>query len=97
MNGLKPAITNHTTQAMNALTRYGKEVMVVEIGMSWDQAAASKAFIANLITKVKLVGDNKGIGVLYWEHQSYGNWKGYTKGAFDNSGKPTQAFDAFAN
>jgi arabinogalactan endo-1,4-beta-galactosidase len=85
------------TNMNDMVTRYGKEVMVVEIGMSWDQAAASKAFIADLITKVKSVKDNKGIGVLYWEPQCYGNWQGYTKGAFDNSGKPTEALDAFAN
>ena len=37
------------------------------------------------------------MGVLYWEPQSYGSWKGYTLGAFDNSGKPTEALDAFAD
>lgn len=77
------------------VSRYGKEVMIVEVGMSWDQPAASNSFIADLITKTKSVTDGKGIGVLYWEPQSYNNWQGYTLGAFDNSGKPTAALNAF--
>ncbi len=84
------------TNMNDMVTRYKKEVMVVEVGMSWDQAAACKSFLTDLITKVKSVSGNKGLGVLYWEPQSYGNWKGYTLGAFDNSGKPTEALDAFA-
>jgi arabinogalactan endo-1,4-beta-galactosidase len=77
--------------------RYDKEVMVVEVGMSWDQAAACQSFLSDLIVKTKSVTRNKGLGVLYWEPQSYGNWQGYTLGAFDNTGKPTVALNAFAN
>jgi len=79
------------------VTRYGKEVMVVECGMSWDMAGQSYLFLTDLISKVKSVKDGKGTGVLYWEPQSYGNWKGYTLGAFNNSGRPTIALDAFRN
>jgi arabinogalactan endo-1,4-beta-galactosidase len=75
--------------------RYGKEVMVVEVGMSWDQHVACEAFLEDLITKTRSVPGNKGLGVLYWEPQSYNNWQGYTLGAFDNSGKPTTALNAF--
>jgi arabinogalactan endo-1,4-beta-galactosidase len=77
------------------VARYGKEVMIVEIGMSWDQAATCYAFIADLITKTKSVTGNKGLGVLYWEPEAYNNWQGYPLGAFDNSGKPTAALAAF--
>ncbi len=76
------------------IARYGKPVMVAEVGMSWDQPAACNSFLTDLITKVKSLGNN-GLGVFYWEPQSYNNWKGYTKGAFDNSGKPTLALNAF--
>jgi arabinogalactan endo-1,4-beta-galactosidase len=79
------------------VARYNKEVMVVEVGMSWDNATECKLFITDLITKTKSVTGNKGMGVLYWEPQCYGNWKGYSLGAFDNSGKPTVALDAFKN
>lgn len=77
------------------VARYGKEVMVVEIGMSWTDATACQAFISDLITKVKSVTGKKGLGVFYWEPQSYNNWQGYTLGAFDNTGKPTVALNAF--
>lgn len=77
------------------VARYGKEVMVVEVGMSWDSAAESGQFLSDLISKVKSVSGNKGLGVLYWEPQAYNGWKGYTLGAFDNSGKPTSALNAF--
>lgn len=77
------------------VARYNKDVMVVEVGMSWDQATACNAFLTDLIAKVKSVNNNRGLGVLYWEPQSYNNWQGYTLGAFDNSGKPTIALNAF--
>ncbi len=77
------------------VTRYNKEVMIVEVGMPWDQAATCKLFISDLMVKVKAVSNNKGLGVLYWEPQCYNNWEGYTLGAFDNAGKPTVAMDAF--
>lgn len=77
--------------------RYNKEVMVVEVGMPWDQPDVCKLFLANIISKTRAIRNNKGIGVLYWEPQSYAQWQGYTLGAFDNSGKPTAALTAFAN
>jgi arabinogalactan endo-1,4-beta-galactosidase len=77
------------------VARYDKEVMVVEVGMSWDQAAESKLFLADLISKTRSVANDKGLGVLYWEPQAYGGWQGYTLGAFDNSGKPSVALTAF--
>jgi arabinogalactan endo-1,4-beta-galactosidase len=79
------------------VTRYNKAVMVVEIGMSWTEASACKSFIADLITKVNSVQDGKGLGVFYWEPESYNNWQGYSLGAFDNTGGPTIAMDAFKN
>ena len=63
--------------------------------MSWDQAAAANALIADLINKTKSIPGNKGLGVLYWEPEAYNSWQGYILGAFDNSGKPTIALNAF--
>jgi len=77
------------------VSRYGSEVMVVECGMSWDTPTVCKSFLSDLITKVKSVSNGKGTGVFYWEPECYGNWKSYSLGAFDNSGKPTAALDAF--
>jgi arabinogalactan endo-1,4-beta-galactosidase len=77
------------------VARYNKEVMIVEVGMSWDRATECNAFLSDIIAKTKLVTGGKGIGVLYWEPQCYNNWQGYSLGAFDNSGKPTIALNAF--
>lgn len=77
------------------ISRYGSEVIICEVGMPWDEAEASFAFLADLIAKAKAVGNDKCLGVFYWEPQAYGGWKGYTLGAFDYSGRPTIALDAF--
>lgn len=99
---LYPTTANWSTLNSQCLTnmndmvsRYGSEVMVCEAGMSWDQAAACNSFLNDLVSKVKSVSNNKGIAVFYWEPQAYNNWQGYTLGAFDNSGKPTIALNAF--
>jgi arabinogalactan endo-1,4-beta-galactosidase len=84
-----------STNMNDMVSRFSKEVMVVEVGMSWDQPATCKSFLDDLIAKTVQVSGAKGLGVLYWEPQSYGNWEGYTLGAFDNSGKPTSALNAF--
>ncbi len=76
------------------VSRYGKKVMVVEVGMSSDQAATSESFLTDLIHKVRSVSGGNGLGVFYWEPESY-NWMGYGMGAFDNTGKPTIAMNAF--
>jgi len=77
------------------ISRYGKEIMIAEVGMSWDQPTACQAFLTDIIAKTKSLPANKGLGVFYWEPQCYNNWQGYSKGAFDDTGKPTVAMDAF--
>lgn len=77
------------------VSRYGKEVMIVEAGMPANDPATCKSFLTDLISKVASVPNAKGLGVLYWEPQAYNGWKGYGLGAFTDSGKPTTALDAF--
>ncbi len=77
------------------VNRYNKEVMIVEVGMPWDDASTCKSFLTDIIAKAKTATNKKCLGVLYWEPQCYGGWQGYTLGAFDNSGKPTIALEAF--
>ncbi|HEX6429587.1 MAG TPA: glycosyl hydrolase 53 family protein [Niastella sp.] len=88
--------TQCLTNMNDMVSRYNKEVMVVEVGMSWDRISECGSFLADLIQKVRSVPNGKGLGVLYWEPEAYNNWKGYTLGAFDNTGKPTAALNAFA-
>jgi len=77
------------------ISRYNKEIMICEVGMSWDQPSACNAFLTDLVNKTKSLADNKGLGVFYWEPECNVNWNGYTLGAFDNSGRPTIALNAF--
>lgn len=91
-------LTSDCISNMNdMISRYGTDVMVCEVGMPWDEAETAKEFLTSLITKSKAISGNHCLGVFYWEPESYNNWKGYTLGAFDNSGKPTVALDAFKN
>ncbi len=83
------------TNMNDMASRYNSDVMITEIGMSWTDSTACKEFISDLISKAKQVNNHRGIGVFYWEPESYNNWNGYTLGAFDNSGKPTIALTAF--
>jgi arabinogalactan endo-1,4-beta-galactosidase len=79
------------------VTRYGKQVMICEVGMPVNDPATCQSFLTDLITKTKSVANNNGLGVFYWEPECYNNWQGYGLGAFDNTGKPTAAMSAFAN
>ncbi len=91
-------VNEHCLSNMNdMIARYGTPVMIVEVGMPYDQPDASKAFLVDIIAKTKSIANGKGVGVFYWEPECYSKWNGYTLGAFDDSGKPTIALDAFAN
>lgn len=87
--------------------RYGKEVMVVEVGGEDGQDSSLSAevnaakiqnthdLVAATIQKVKAVPDNKGLGVFYWEPQGARSWSHYALSAWGNDGKPTKIMDAF--
>jgi arabinogalactan endo-1,4-beta-galactosidase len=96
---LYPSTSNWTTLDSQCLSnmndmksRYGKQVMICEIGMDWTAASTSKSFIHDIVAKAQSAG---AVGVFYWEPEAYNNWQGYTLGAFDNSGKPTIALQGF--
>jgi len=52
--------------------------------------------LVDLISQNKNIPGGNGLGVMYWEPSATNNWKGYGLGAFDASGKPTIAMDAFS-
>ena len=73
------------------INRYQSKVMVCETGYQFDQPIEAYKFLRDLIEKTKSLG---GLGVFYWEPESYGN--GYQLGAWDPVTKqPTSALDAF--
>ncbi len=77
------------------IARYGKEIMISEVGMEVSQPTACKQFLQDIIAKTRSLPANKGLGVFYWEPECHNKWQGYTLGAFDEKGTPTIALDAF--
>ena len=75
--------------------RYGKEVMVVEVGGEDDKVQNTKELLAATIKAVRNVPNNKGIGVLYWEPQGARSWSHYALSAWLENGQPSPALDAF--
>ena len=73
-------------------SRYNTKVMVCEIGMPWDSRNA-EAVMKKMTDGCK--AKPECLGVFYWEPECYAGWKGYTKGVFDSTGKPTAALNAF--
>lgn len=68
--------------------KYGKPVMICEIGMPYDQAELCKQLIE------KMMGASVE-GIFYWEPQAPNGYNGgYNLGCFDNDA-PTVALDAF--
>ena len=76
-------------------SQYQKETIICEVGMDWSDATSCKQFLSDLIARTKDTAASHCTGVLYWEPEGYQAWSGYGKAAFDNTGKPTAALDAF--
>ncbi|MEI7503473.1 MAG: glycosyl hydrolase 53 family protein [Paludibacter sp.] len=85
------------TNLNDMASRYGKEVMVVEIGGLDTNAQNTKDMITAVINKVLAVPNNAGLGVIYWEPQGSRTWTGYNLSAwgFGTNPQPTVALDAF--
>jgi arabinogalactan endo-1,4-beta-galactosidase len=87
-----PSVNSRALANMNDMrARYGKPVMVTEVGMEASAGPAARSFIVDLMNKVNSAG---GLGVFYWEPQAY-DWCGYGKGAWNPDGRPSVALDAF--
>lgn len=73
--------------------RYGKEVMICEVGMPVANPDIAKEMLAYLLEKSKATGHCEG--VFYWEPEAPEGYNGgYALGAFEN-GAPTAALDPF--
>ncbi len=99
---LYPSASNYAaldTQCLanmnDMISRYGKQVMVCEVGMDVNSPAACKAFLTDIMLKTNAISSGNGLGVFYWEPECY-NWQSYSMGAFDNTGKPTIALDPYS-
>ena len=76
-------------------SRYGKEVMVVEVGGEDNKAQNTYDMLVAVQKCVLAVPGNKGLGVLYWEPEGARSWSKYALSAWGDDGKPTHAMDAF--
>jgi arabinogalactan endo-1,4-beta-galactosidase len=77
------------------VSRYGKEVMVVEVGGEDMKVQNTYDMLIAVLKKVKEVPDSKGTGVFYWEPEGARSWSHYGLSAWGDDGKPTKALDAF--
>ena len=67
-----PALNAQCLANLNDLvSRYGKEVMICEVGMPASAPQASQEMLADLLQKVRAVPGGKGLGVFYWEPEAY--------------------------
>ena len=81
---------------MNDLTaRYGKEVMVVEVGGDYKKVQNTYDMLVAVINKTLSVPGNNGLGVIYWEPQGAKSWSGYQLSCWGDDHRPTAAIDAF--
>lgn len=75
--------------------RYGKEVMVCEVGGEYTKPDNTYDMLKAVLKKVKEVPDGKGLGMFYWEPHGAASWSGYKLSAWGDDGRPTVALDAF--
>ncbi len=87
-------IANLESNLKDMVSRYGKEVMVVEVGGEYTKVQNTYDMLGAVIAAVKKVPDNKGLGVIYWEPQGEKSWSGYQLNAWQSNGKPSPALDA---
>jgi len=77
------------------VARYGKEVMVVEVGGEDTKVQNTYDMLIAVQKKVKTVPNGKGLGVMYWEPEGARSWSKYALSAWGSDGKPTAALKAF--
>lgn len=82
--------------SMNLMvSRFGKEVMVVEVGGEDFKVQNTYDMLMAVKKRVREVPDHKGLGLIYWEPEGAGSWSHYGLSAWGKDGKPTHALDAF--
>jgi arabinogalactan endo-1,4-beta-galactosidase len=76
-------------------TRYGKPVMVVEVGGEEKRPDNTHALLTSVLKTVRAVPNHQGLGVLYWEPQATASWSHYKLSAWSADGRPTTALASF--
>ncbi|MEO5890607.1 MAG: glycosyl hydrolase 53 family protein [Ferruginibacter sp.] len=76
-------------------SRYGKEVMVVEVGGEDTKVQNTYDMLIAVKKKVKAVPNGKGLGLIYWEPEGARSWSHYGLSAWGDDGRPNKALKAF--
>ncbi len=75
--------------------RYGKEVMVVEVGNEDTAFANTRDMLLAVRRKLREVPGGKGVGFVYWEPEGARAWSHYELSCWQADGRPTAALEAF--
>ncbi len=69
--------------------------MIVETGGLDNEPDETYAMLFDVITLVRNIPDEKGLGVLYWEPQGAAIWSKYRLSCWGNDGVPEKPIEAF--
>ena len=89
------SIGNLQTNLNDMVSRYGKEVVISEVGGDFTAPQNTYDMLVAVQQAVQAVPNGKGLGVFYWEPEGYKDFSGYQLSAWGNDGKPTIAMNAF--
>ncbi len=91
----RQTIDNLGTNLSDLASRFGKEVMVAEVGGKDTQVDDTFAMLMAVQEKVRRVPGEKGLGVVYWEPEGAAGWSHYMLSCWGADGRPTAALRAF--
>lgn len=92
-NGASERIGQCVENITSLYELYGRDVMICEVGMAYDEPDVAYEQLTELIEGAMESGHC--LGVFYWEPEAPAGYNnGYNMGAFDG-GSPTHALDAF--
>ncbi|WP_081671008.1 glycosyl hydrolase 53 family protein [Sporocytophaga myxococcoides] len=85
------------TNMNDMISKYNKEIMVSEIGVSVSAPQEGRQFVEQVIKNLQSLSNKKGLGIFWWEPEAY-NWQGYDKVAWTGNwgNSPYQATDAMS-
>ena len=90
-------INDLETNLNDMVTRYDKDVMVVEVGGDYTLVQNTQDMLSQVISIVRGIPGQRGLGVIYWEPEGVKSWSNYQLNCWQNNGKPSMALDAFLN
>lgn len=89
------SINDLASNLNDMVSRYGKEVVIAEVGGEYTAAQNTYYMLVAVQNAVRAVPNSKGLGVFHWEPEGAKSWSDYQLSAWGDDGKPTRALDAF--